>query len=59
MTRKDYVKLAAALRHSHQISGSDPKTHRAYVEQVAEVLYRDNDRFDPHRFYEASGVGND
>jgi hypothetical protein len=63
MTRKDYVKLADALRGSTPVFsvGSDPDVtrarvaqHRACIKAIADVLAGDNGRFDRERFYRAS-----
>ncbi len=53
MTRKDYVATAEILKYA-----SD-KTHPALfskmVNDFAEMLAKDNERFDVSRFHEASG----
>jgi hypothetical protein len=59
MTRKDYVRLAGAMAQANTRSGTSEDQHRIYVEELAEILYRDNDRFDYKRFYEACGVSYD
>ena len=59
MTRKDYQALAGAIAQAAARSGASEAQQRIYVQEVAEVLYRDNNRFDYKRFYEACGVAYD
>jgi len=63
MTRKDYVRLADALRGSTPVfSVGTPDgvararvaQHRACIRSVADVLAGDNGRFDRDRFYRAA-----
>lgn len=63
MTRKDFVRLAAALQGSRPVFsvGTDPDTararvaqHRACIKAIANALAGDNGRFDRDRFYRAS-----
>ena len=58
MTRKDYELIAAALRKardramsSDELLGIDRAT-----DEIGEALYRDNSRFDGHRFNVAAGA---
>lgn len=57
MTRKDYVAIAAAI---HNAPWSDSMTAEATItaiaENIAEVMSRDNPRFDRERFLKACGV---
>lgn len=48
MTRKDYVRLAEALRISESVEEA--------ASNIADVLKRDNPRFDRARFYAACGL---
>ena len=69
MTRKDYVKLAAALKESRRsivqdfgIVNSDSVSSAIHAleiatVEIADVLARDNGRFDRERFYIAAGYG--
>ena len=63
MTRKDYVKLADALRGStpmfsvgtpDDVARARVTQHRACIRSVADVLAGDNGRFDRERFYRAA-----
>ena len=63
MTRKDYIKLAAAIRAQRDIQQStEPrgKFYRAAIDAVAEsiaaVLAADNPNFDRQRFLTACGL---
>lgn len=68
MTRKDYEAIAAAIRAEHDAwriekPEDDAKMHQAasltcgYIAQrIAEVMARDNRRFDRARFLKACGV---
>ena len=58
MTKKDYIKLAAALAVNRPVNNQDnPITqfHKT-VFAIADVLAADNDRFDRTRFLIAAGV---
>lgn len=50
MTKKDYVILAEALRQN--IGGG----YVEIVDAIADALYRDNEKFDYDRFYDACGI---
>lgn len=68
MTRKDYVKLAAALRE--QVENMEATAYRrpdeahhwflagweVTVHALADALRNDNPRFDRERFYTAAGL---
>jgi hypothetical protein len=60
MTRKDYVLIAAALKAANTPFcnyGADGKTaHANCAHQIADMLARDNPRFDRTRFLAAAGV---
>jgi hypothetical protein len=61
MTRKDYILLAAALRSTRDSYAPhwDANLFRActdHAKAVADVLARDNARFDRQRFLAAAGV---
>lgn len=57
MTRKDYVALAAALLHARPAnSGVQRDQWEKDVLTVADVLGRDNARFDRMRFVNAAGI---
>lgn len=59
MTRKDYEKLAAAMKHCKPESHVDPIADyqwQADVQAIAGVLAADNPRFDRKRFLAAAGV---
>lgn len=56
MTRKDYVKLAEALRLSRPTLWNDigRAAWRAARDSIADTLQDDNPRFDRERFYNAT-----
>ncbi|MDE2101169.1 MAG: hypothetical protein KGL39_28230 [Patescibacteria group bacterium] len=63
MTRKDYVKLAAALHAERPIGVVKTDAERGIVDmfelvskRIADVLAEDNPRFNRERFLEAAGV---
>jgi hypothetical protein len=65
MTRKDYVAIAAAIKAARaDITGKEPDEHHIDMldgtslsaEHIAEVLKRDNPRFDRARFFAACGI---
>lgn len=68
MTRKDYVRIAAALKVEHDIIEDtsyrrDEKAHEWFlsgwevtVRSIAGALASDNPRFDRERFYRAAGL---
>lgn len=51
MTKKDYVAIAAVLAGPY--SSSDREGVRAVAERMADMLERDNPRFDRVRFLQA------
>jgi hypothetical protein len=61
MTRKDYIRLAAALREAHERSRPEQSNLvaayilgvNAAVFEIGDVLAADNPRFDRERFYSA------
>jgi hypothetical protein len=59
MTRRDYVKIAEALRGAR--TGFVRPNWNAAVDEVTAklvgVLKADNPRFDEYRFYQAAGYG--
>lgn len=62
MTRKDYIVIAAALKSARLDSAGNPVYCRGYTDGldtvaqlIADVLAKDNPRFDLERFYEAAG----
>lgn len=65
MTKKDYVRLAAALKSTRpkSVAGEskkwverDTEVWLQTVKAVTAELVDDNPRFDPQRFMEAAGV---
>jgi len=63
MTRKDYILIAAALRDvllidcpSVEYLNGARAAHVSAAERLADVLARDNGRFDRERFLKAAGV---
>ena len=64
MTRKDYVRLAEALRATRPTAGNGGEEYRALqwsrdILAVAYALRDDNSRFDLNRFETACGVERD
>ena len=69
MTRKDYIRLAGALKWTRPSNPVCPfrnaalvleyqtKIWRDTVVSVADALAEDNSRFDRNRFYQAAGLG--
>jgi hypothetical protein len=58
MTRRDYIKIAAALRLSKPGAGAPTAAVAQFIStvtNVAEVLALDNPNFDRARFHAASG----
>lgn len=61
MTRKDYTKLAHALRVGYSTNGDNGRwngskettLYLSIVESIAQMLATDNERFDKARFVEA------
>jgi hypothetical protein len=63
MTRKDYVAIAQAISDGALINcmsrtelAMNTATRYKIAEQIADVLWRDNPRFDRARFLKACGV---
>jgi hypothetical protein len=63
MTRKDYILIAAALRdvmlidcQSAEYLNGVRAAHASAAQRLADVLARDNPRFDRERFLKAAGV---
>ena len=60
MTKKDYVKIAAALKCTRGISSAANMPGFVIVDdamtRIAEVLAADDPKFDRARFYAACGV---
>ena len=58
MTRKDYVAIAAAIRKEVD-AGPNKNGHtitQKIAENIADVMIRDNQRFDRSRFFKACGI---
>lgn len=60
-TKKDYIRIAAALKLSHpdgfwDVSPTPTQLYRRIVQELADELSRDNPRFDRARFREACGL---
>jgi hypothetical protein len=58
MTRKDYVRLATALKAAKPAEHWDVCTHEQWhsdCHRIAQALGEDNPRFDYQRFYDACG----
>ena len=60
MTRRDYVLIAAAMRHALESAGplagrAFTIAHRITVGHLADALERENPNFDRARFLEACG----
>lgn len=57
MTRKDYEAIAAALKNARGLPMRDHAASIGAAAQcIAEVMQRDNPRFDRARFLKACGV---
>ena len=59
MTRKDYIKFAEVLRlalQSQEEGSAGWTAVRLLITDIADVLYRDNARFDYGRFETACGL---
>lgn len=60
MTKKDYVKLAAALKQTrplaNEVSTETSNAWKETVDAIVSVLRNDNDRFNAKRFYQAVGL---
>ena len=62
MTKKDYIKLAQALKDSKPTAADEPNTYfmrqtwNYTVHKIVQVLADDNPRFDATRFYAACGM---
>lgn len=58
MTKKDYIKLAAAIKQASEDSPSAEENRgiRFAAEAIADVLKADNSAFDRLRFLEACGL---
>ena len=55
MTRKDYVAIAAAIKDTPNNCGTETMRYRIAF-AIADVMARDNPRFDRARFLAAAGV---
>lgn len=53
MTRKDYVRLANALRRAHEDKSVDPQSVAAIAVEIAKELKRGNAQFDAEWFVDA------
>ena len=57
MTRKDYERIADAMKRAYWQTGSkDMSSFITYVQNLAVEFRRDNPKFTPHKFYEACGL---
>ena len=59
MTKKDYIAIAGAINEAYRVAESDDE-RRGIVyttDEIAAVLYRDNNRFDRERFTTACYKG--
>lgn len=54
MTKKDYIKLARAIKKAHDLVSPSAQDGVACVFNIiADVLAEDNNLFDRHKFYDA------
>lgn len=59
MTRKDYERIADAMKRAYWQTGSkDMISYMTYVQNLAVEFRKDNPKFDPQKFYEACGLLN-
>lgn len=57
MTRKHYIEIAAILAGERAIADDrDRRVLDNFTRSLADVLKRDNPRFDRQRFYDAAGL---
>lgn len=57
MTRRDYVAIAAALKNARGLPMRDHASSlEAAAQCIADVMARDNPRFDRARFLKTAGV---
>jgi hypothetical protein len=57
MTRKDYERIADAMKRAYWQTGSkDMISYMTYVQNLAVEFRKDNPKFTPHKFYEACGL---
>lgn len=62
MTRKDYIRIARALRESKPTHAARPNARSTWsrvARALAAELRDDNPHFAPARFYDAAGLGDD
>jgi hypothetical protein len=57
MTRKDFELIAAAIRYTHSLDGSDYITLKRAADALADELAGTNPRFDRERFLKACNEG--
>lgn len=62
MSRKDYCAIASAISASRPMEGEDSASGKAYLfalqtaaENIADILAKENERFDRGRFLKACG----
>ena len=59
MTRKDYERIADAMKRAYWQTGSKDKiSYMTYVQNLAVEFRKDNPKFTPYKFYEACGLLN-
>lgn len=57
MTRKDYRKIAGAIRAAREVNNANAVMDvMAVIEAICNVLARDNPRFDREKFLAACGI---
>jgi hypothetical protein len=58
MTKKDYVKIAAAIKDGTWIDGAGAPIIRArsFIRSLMGIMAEDNPRFDRARFWKACGM---
>lgn len=56
MTRKDYIRIAEAIRAAAEMPNMHRGTVLSLAASVAETLASDNPRFEAKRFFDACGI---
>ena len=54
MSRKDYIKIAKAIKKYHPSLKYD--IYVDFVDDLCLIFHEDNDKFDPDKFREATGL---
>ena len=54
MFRRDYIKIAKAIKKYHP--SLDYDIYVDFVDDLCLIFHEDNDRFDPDKFREATGL---